>query len=199
MYVEYRNAHAAVEVFRGFLKAWGLKIVSYGVTMERDGFVGTLDLICEVVEVVDGFTWNVGDKIVIDTKYSGLLEIGFKNWKNKHGWNWSPVQKEYHGTQAKQYHYVSGLPFYFGVTQAVPKESENNPIVKLFEVIVDDEMVKNHIAEAEDLFEKFKFYQSTTGFAVRPSMTTCAKCPLFKECQDKHTYPRPEVVDLNAE
>lgn len=200
MYVNYRNAHTAAQVVREYIDAWGLKIVGRGIHMVRDGYQGVLDIVCEVVRVVEGFTWNVGDRIVIDTKYSGLLEDGFKNWKNKHGWNWSPVQKEYHGIQAKQYSFVSsGFPFYFLVTQSSKNEEIPAPMVKLFHVLVDDDMVERHLAEGNDLYSKFLFYHENTGFTPKPSMSKCLKCPLFKECPDKHIYPYPEVVDLTID
>ncbi len=199
MYVEYRNAHKAADLVREYIKSCGLKIVKAGVKMERDGYEGTIDLICEVVEIKDGFEWSVGDQIVLDLKYSGLVEDGFKNWTNKHGWNWSPFQIKNHGTQAKHYHYISGLPFFFLVVQALKEEWKNLPIVKFFSIPFSDKMITDHVSEGDYLFTEFKFYANSIGFTPRPSLSVCSKCPLFKECPDKHTYPRPQVVDLNED
>lgn len=199
MYVEYRNAHKAADLVRGYIKDFGLEIEGVGVRMSKEEFEGTIDIICRVVEVKDGFTWAVGDRIVIDTKYSGLVEDGFKNWKNKHGWNWSPIQIKNHGTQAKQYHFVSDLPFFFLVVQALKEEWKNLPIVKFFNTPFDNRMIAEHVSEGREHFTTFKFYANSIGFTPRPSLSVCSKCPLFKECPDKHTYPRPQVVDLNAE
>lgn len=195
MYADYRKAHKAAELITGYLKDMGLKIVGVSVKRDKGRFTGVLDLVCEVVELKHGFTWNVGDKIAIDTKYSGLVGDG-KHVKNKHGWQWSNIQKEYHGTQAKQYHMISGYPFYFLVTQSNQEEAET-PIVQFFHVPVDEFMIEQHVIEANDLYTKFEFYARITGFEVRPGLNKCRKCPLFKECPDKQMYPIPEVVNLN--
>jgi hypothetical protein len=198
MYTDYRNAHKAAVLTKEYITSFGLKIVKAGVKMERNGYEGTIDIICEVVELKEGFTWNIGDEIIIDTKYSGLVEDGFKNWKNKHGWNWSPIQAKNHGTQAKHYHYISVLPFFFLVVQALKEEWKNLPIVKFFSIPFDDKMIADHVSEGDELFLTFKAYASTVGFTPRPSLSVCTKCPLFSECTDKHTYPRPQVIDLNG-
>lgn len=197
MYDDYRKVHANVELVRGYLKAMGLKPVRVGVKLTKGRFEGTIDIIAEVVEVVEGFTWNIGHQIAIDTKYSGLMGETVK-WKNKHGWQWSPVQKEYHGTQAKQYHFVSNLDVYFLVTQS-NNEKDNLPMVKFFFTPVDEFMIEQHITEGNSLMSKFETLNATIGFYPRPSLSKCIKCPLYEECQDKHTFPRVEVIDLNVE
>jgi len=197
MLVGYREAHRSSALVKDYLHKMGLKMVSVGKTLTKGKFVGTLDLICEVVEVKEGFTWSIGQKIVIDLKYSGLVGKSGDRY-NKHGWQWSKIQKEYHGTQAKQYHFVSGLEFYFLVTQSNQKEGDD-PIIKMFYVPVDEFMIEQHIMEANDLYTKFEFTARTTGFEPRPAFNVCADCVLFNECNDKHTYPHPELVDLTIE
>lgn len=194
MYSEYRKAHANADRIRKFLDELGLKIIKKAHRITKGRFVGDIDLICECTKEIDhgnGIIWKVGDKIVIDLKYSGLIN---DRW-SKHGWSWENIQKTYHGTQAKQYHYLTGLPHHFLVCQSNAKE-ELEADVKLFYVPVDEHMIEHHIAEANELFDAFLMYKDI-GFEVRPSFSKCKGCPLRNECKDKHTFPRAEVVDLN--
>jgi hypothetical protein len=193
---EYRKAHSTADLLKKMFADMGLKIVAFGKKITKGRFEGTLDIVAEVIEVKKGFTWNVGDRIVIDMKYSGLVGAN-SDKRNKHGWQWSNIQKEYHGTQAVQYHFLAELPFYFWVTQSTQKEGDQ-PIIKLFHVTVEDWMIEKHINEGNALFSKFQF-DSKIGFVPRPEYNRCNKCPLKEECRDRHYYPRPEVVDLTIE
>lgn len=181
----------------------GLKFIAFGKKLVKGRFEGTLDLICECTKEIhfdNGTFWNVGDKIVIDVKYSGLL---FDKW-NKLGWEWSNIQKEYHGTQAKQYHYVSGLPFYFLVVSSTNKEEDSEDgegkvvgptQVKLFHVPVDEHMIEVHLSEGNDLYNRLQV-EAQVGLVARPDFLRCQKCPLKDGCKDKHTFPQVEEVDL---
>ena len=181
----------------------GLVFVGIGKKLTKGRFEGTLDLICECTKEINfdsGIVWKVGDKIVIDVKYSGLL---FDRW-NKLGWEWSNIQKEYHGTQAKQYHYVSGLPFYFLVVSSTNKEEDSEDgegkvvaptQAKLFSVPVDEHMIEVHLNEGNALYDRLK-QESEVGLVPRPDYVKCQKCPLKEDCKDKHTFPQVEEVDL---
>jgi hypothetical protein len=181
----------------------GLKIIHAGKKLTKGRFEGTLDLICECTKEIDfgnGIIWKIGDRIVIDVKYSGLL---FDRW-NKLGWEWSNIQKEYHGTQAKQYHYISGLPFYFLVVSSTNKEEDSEDgsgkvvgptQAKFFHVPVDSHMIDMHLAEGNDMLARLQL-ESEVGLVPRPEYVRCQKCPLNEGCLDKHTFPQVEVVDL---
>lgn len=195
----YRKASDDAKVIRGYLDAWGLKIVHIGKTLTKGRFRGTIDLIVQCTRNLNFVDHNghsvilkAGDKFVIDLKYSGLL---YDRWE-KFGWAWSNIQKEFHGTQAKQYHYISDLPFMFWVTKPAGEEGDT-PDCKIFFVPITAEMIENHIAEANQLNEQLEFHATKMGFVARPSMKKCADCVLFDECDSKHTFPHPEVIDLN--
>lgn len=190
----YRKAYKSGMQFKQFIADIGLKIIEVGRKKTKGRFDGVIDLKCEVIEVKPGYTWKVGDKIVIDLKYSGLVGDTVPA-RNKHGWNWSPAQKEYHGTQAKHYHMITNLPFYFLIFQSNQKE-EDDPIIKFFYVPVDEHMIERHVIEANELYDKFVF-ESTIGFVPRPSYNKCIDCPLRDNCKDKHDVPVPVEVDLN--
>lgn len=194
MYADYRLAHVNAKRVRDYLDRMGIKIVLVGKKLTNGRFEGVIDLIVEVVEArsfPNGIVWNVEDKFVIDLKYSGLL--GKSSNYEKHGWSWSPISKQYHGTQAIHYGIISKLPFYFLVTS-----STNDEDCELFFVPVTDDMIVKHVSEANHLHEKFE-YESKVGFVPHPSLKKCLGCPLKDECSDKHTFPHPKIVNLNGE
>jgi hypothetical protein len=49
MYEPYRQAADDAKVIKGYMDAWGLKIISIGKTLTKGRFRGTLDLIVDVV------------------------------------------------------------------------------------------------------------------------------------------------------
>lgn len=203
MTVDYRRVHFNAENVRRILNLdLGLEFIKVGRTLTKGRFEGTIDLICKCTKEIifsNGTTWKVGDIIVIDIKYSGLL---YDKWE-KFGWAWSDLQKEYHGTQAIQYNYVSGAPFYFLVVSNTNKEDENEAgqkefaptEMRLFYVPVDEHMTEAHIAEGNKFYEQLKF-EKEIGLIPRPSMIRCGKCPLKEGCKDRHTFPHIEEVDL---
>ena len=197
--MEYKRAEWNARIVSTMLfDTWGLKIITIskkegkGIKLTKGIHEGTLDIIVEATKEING--WSIGDRFVIDIKYSGLL---YDKWE-KHGWMWSNIQKSYHGTQAKQYSYISGLPFYFLVVgnKNLLKDGEWQPTdIKLFYVPVDSHMIETHIEQSIHLFEKFQLLGGD-GLEARPSYQRCMKCPLKDGCADKHEYPHPVEVDL---
>ena len=191
-----RAIHNAEVVKKLLFETWGLKIVKKGVKLTKGNQEGTIDLIveCNKDVVFGNRTWKKGDRFVIDIKYSGLL---YDKWE-KFGWAWSNIQKSYHGTQAKQYHYITGLPFYFLVVgnKNLLKDGEwQQTDIKMFYTPVDEHMIEHHLMEGNELMEKLNFY-GADGLEPRPSYSKCVKCPLFETCPDKHTFPHPVEIDL---
>lgn len=201
--MDYKRAEHNAEVVKKLLfDTYGLKIVevkkksSVGIKFTKGLHEGTIDLVVEATKTVvfQGHRWIKGNRFVIDIKYSGLL---YDKWE-KHGWTWSNIQKSYHGTQAKQYSYITGLPFYFLVVgnKNLLVDGVWNPTdIKLFYVPVDEHMLETHIDQSVHLFEKFQLL-GAEGLEARPSYSKCMKCPLRDGCADKHEYPHPVVVDL---
>jgi hypothetical protein len=209
MYAEYRKAHVAADQIKAYLKLMGLQVIGKGEKITKSGvidgseepmeFEGTLDLRVRTTKKLkfsNGFTWNIGNEFIIDLKYSGLIGDHVP-WKNKHGWVWSPVQREYHGTQAKQYQYLSDMMVYFWVTQSNQKEGDL-PNMKLFRAEVSEAQILAHVVEGKYLYKQFKFH-SGTGFVARPSLQKCNECPLRDTCKDRQLYPSVEVIDLTVE
>lgn len=197
MLAPYRKAHENSKRLKEYLQLMGLKVISAGKRLVKGRFEGTIDLEVECereIHFSNGIVWRVGDRLVIDLKYSGLID----DWKSKHGWQFSNIQKEYHGTQAKQYHYVSGgKPFYFLVMQNNASEDEVADI-RLIHTPVDSVMVELHLSEGNQLFDRFKT-EELAGFVPHPSLSRCMKCKIREGCEDKHVFPHPSKVDLNIE
>lgn len=208
MYVKFRRAKYNAEIVTAMMDEMGLKIISAQKRFDKGRHVGHIDLVCECTKHIkfeDGTEWNVGDLIVIDLKYSGLI---YDRW-NKLGWQWSKIQKEYHGTQAIKYNYISNMPFYFWVVQNNNREATDEdgkklkgkfemPDMRLFRVPVDEALINEHNAEGNDLMAKFQA-EAKYGFTPRPSLAACFDCVVRDTCQDKHMFPHPITVNLRDE
>jgi len=158
----YRKASNDAKYVKKLLSDMGLKIIQISHKLTRGRFEGTVDLVCVAerdIVSADGFVIKAGQWVIVDLKYSGLID---DNW-NDMGWVFKDKQKEYHKIQAIQYHYISkNLPFLFLVTDSSHKEKDDDevpilPNVELFHTPVTEAMVEAHIIEANELEEKFEF------------------------------------------
>ncbi len=189
---KYELAQVNAVRLKSYFEKMGLKIIKAGVKLTKGRFEGTIDLIVECtrdIQFDDGTSWNEGQRLVFDLKYSGLIT---DRW-DKFGWagmtrEGTHIQKEYHGVQAIQYGMIGELPFYFLIVS-----STNDTDVELIRVPVEQEQIDEHILMANQLFEKFEF-EKQIGFEARPHHITCLACPLRGECQDKHEYPHPKTM-----
>ncbi len=195
LYDDYKDACANAKYVAGYLKEMGLEVYDAQVLIEKADTAGTLDLVCRVTRdiVLGGISLTAGEFIIIDVKYSGLISETTSRF-NKHGWKWSKIQKEYHGTQAIHYHHLGDgeMKFFFLVVNSSNGEGE----CKFFYVQVDECMTERHLAEGRDYKVKLEFMGRSGGLVPRPHFLTCRKCALRNECKDKHTFPHAEVVNL---
>jgi hypothetical protein len=202
MTVDYRRAHFNAEQVMGFFLLMGLEVVKSGQRVTKGRFEGTIDIIAKCTRNItfdSGCKWVEGELIVIDVKYSGLL---YNKWE-KLGWAWSDIQKEYHGKQAIQYHFLTGFKFHFLVisntNEQITDEEEDDdfelPDIKFFYTPIDQHMVDKHLALGNTMHDQLK-HHSELGFIPRPSYKKCSKCPLKDNCNDKHLFPHVEEVDL---
>lgn len=194
MYAPYVLAHVNAKRLQKQFDLMGLKIIKAGWKVTKGKFEGTLDLIVEATKEIT-FTnktvWKVGDRFIFDLKYAGTLD---DRW-DRHGWDLmgdigKNVQKDYHGTQAMQYHFIGELPFYFCVVS-----STNEIDIRLFKVTISEEAIEQHIIEGNALEEKLKMYIDI-GWEPRPEISKCGKCSLAATCPDKALFPQIENVIL---
>lgn len=187
----------------GMIREMGLKIISVQPKCDHGRFTGYPDTIVMVVEnrrfvqQTDDpqnpiiIRWRKGDKFWLDLKSSGLLD---DRW-SKYGWAWSPIQKDFHGIQAKQYTLITGLPGYFLVVQSNNSESEMSD-VRLFHVPVTKEDIEQHVSMANDYWEQFQVMVKADLFKPYPEMKRCFKCPLKKDCKWRRDFPHPQTINL---
>ncbi|NCX55962.1 MAG: hypothetical protein EBW87_02035 [Burkholderiaceae bacterium] len=196
---EYRKAIESASLIKAMLQSYSLEIIQSGVKISDGKFEGTIDLIVEYTGSFqlefENVVWNPADRFIIDLKYSGLVSETTPRY-NKHGWQWSEAQKEYHGVQAKHYHYIGRLPFYFLVTQSNQKEGEK-PRILFFYVPISQQEIDAHVSMASKYFDDFK-RRSKLGFEPRPDYNRCSKCIWRNNCQEKHIWPHPVVVSLSS-
>ncbi len=207
MYEGYREAHA--NAYR-LLKTWdemGLEIATdkngkklAGWRIMKGRYEGTIDVVLRAKRDISflnmsidgliiedkGFSMKEGDMIAGDIKLSGLKD---DKW-SVHGWQWTPIQKRYHGTQAKHYYFLSTLPQTFWVVD--PKGN----YILFFRCVIDQAAVDAHIEEGNTLHKRLMELEHLGALEARPEVNKCNDCVLFAECNYKHTFPHPVVVDL---
>lgn len=169
--------------------AMGFEVVEHGTLKRKKGHEGTIDLIVRATRKIifsDGFTLKKGDLFVIDAKYSDLLNDPY----SKHGWMWTDIQKEYHGLQAKEYTYLTDLPFFFFV-----KGRKRLEEVKFFRVSIKPETIEEHLVYADEVYSEMQLIEKL-GAEPRPSVENCIDCVLKKNCNDAHHYPHPKLIEL---
>lgn len=173
----YQLAHKNARRVKEYFRLMKIQILEVNVRFERAGMSGTIDIIA---------LYN-GHRVVIDVKYSGLL---FDKY-DELGWMWTDEQAKFHGTQAAQYHLLTGIPFYFLVVS-----STNDHDIKFIDVQFDEFSLEQHQAEIEDTRNKMTFFVEHNGFHPIPELVRCTKCPLRGECKSKIIAPEPIKVRL---
>ncbi len=191
MRADYARAHECAQLVKQWMFNMGFVVIKKAWYVKSKTHEGTIDLLVRCTKKItftDGFVLNVGDEIVIDFKYSGLLD---DRW-SKHGWSWTPIQLEYHGIQAKQYHMLTKKPFFFLVKDSSAQGVRN---VKFFRMIVSEESIEKHKALGAELYD-YLDHLTKVGFEPYPSIDACSDCPLKAKCPDKAEYPQAEAVSI---
>lgn len=175
----YQLAHRNAERVKQYFKIMKIKILEVNVRFTKGGKVGTIDIIA----------MYKGRRVVIDVKYSGLIH---DKW-NEMGWVWTDEQAKFHGTQALQYHDLTGIPFYFLVVS-----SKNDEDIKFIEVEFDDFHREQHEVTVDDTRKKMDFFIEF-GFHPRPELVRCARCAIREKCSFKMEAPEPVKVRLASD
>lgn len=199
MYEPYRAAHANADHVKEIWGQMGLQIynplnsgLQAGIYLADDEFEGTIDVFLEAfrdVKFESGFVLEKGDVIWVDLKYSGMLD---DKW-SVHGWQWTPDQKKYHGTQAKQYKHLAKREGAFNVVDPGGK------YVKFFHPIIDRDTIERHKDEGRSLKKRLIELHELDLLEPRPEFNKCQECPLMATCEYAHRFPHPVDVDLRTE
>lgn len=172
---EYKRAEDQAKRFKPFCEQMDIEILETGTYIQRDGMEGTLDIIALVK--FEGEK----EKAVIDLKYSSKL---YDRW-DKYGWDINTLpEKDFHMIQARMYHHLSGLPFYFWVFSSSDDDSQ------FIRVKID----KNDRSIFNDLVEAIRQgieIESIQGFRPIPEYKRCKECPegLSSQCPFKASTP----------
>ena len=171
----YRVVTAQAERVKELMEKMKIEILEVNKWQTKDDLGGHFDLIANV----DGV------KSVIDIKYSSTVD---DKW-SPYGWQWTDKQKDFHSIQAAHYALISGLPFYYLVTEA----SEDGRI-DFFRVDLTPEAMKRHeerIEQARTMVSALEF-----GLVHRPEFNRCEGCPIKDSCTQRITNPEPKLVTL---
>ena len=196
---DFKTAKLQSVFFNELITKFGIKLISAGdEVLVDEKYIGTLDILAEWKSfsnyVEYDFTNNPERKVIIDLKYSGLLE---DKW-NMYGWHTDTLAKK-QGTmlQAKHYKFLIwkkygyNPPFLFFVfdTKEVGK-------VKIINIEIDDWELEQHEVFLEKARNFFHF-QLDKGFEPRPKYESCNKCKYSKWCQFKVDVP--SVITIKPE
>lgn len=196
---DFQLAKEQSKFFHELMSDLGIKLISAGDKIIADEkWIGTLDILAEWKSFTDyveyDFKNNPEKKVIIDLKYSGLLE---DKW-NQYGWHLDTLPRK-QGTmlQAKHYKFLFwkkfgfNPPFLFFVfdTKEVGR-------VKIINVEIEDwelEQYEDFLMKAKNYFE----YQMNIGFLPKPKYETCRKCKYSEWCTFKIT--KPSIVTIKPE
>lgn len=194
LYADWRKAYDHAMRAKDVLKDMGIEFVSVGKRLTKGRHEGTIDIIARAtkdIQLQNGHKIKAGEMFVIDIKYSGLLDDKY----NVMGWVMTEDQMLYHGVQATEYHFITDLPFTYFVIGANGTLETTTTDIKFFLMHISEQKVKDHLAEANDLMEKFEF-EKKIGFEARPEYNRCCKCPIREGCKDRMTVPQIEIVEI---
>ena len=173
----YKVIASQAERVKTYLKRMGITYEA-GIWQQNEALMigGHLDMVAT--------SRGLGD-CVIDLKYSGLLD---NKWE-LYGWTWSAAQTAYHSIQARHYHLVTGLPFYYLVT-----ESKEGGLVKLFKAEFGAGALADHMALVDRTREFLK--EMELGLNAVPEVTRCEACPLYEACNHRSIYPEINLINI---
>jgi hypothetical protein len=173
----YKRAKEASELFKKIIKHYKIKILKVGYVLGDEEKNGILDILAE---------WN-GEKVIIDLKYSGLID---DKW-NEMGWETESlpmkdslmIQGVHYKILAKDILGIEDIPFYYFIFN-----SKNSTDMKIIRQNVDGDKFFFHrtaIQQVKDQIEKELY----NGFKAYPDYKKCKDCPLFDNCEVKAEFP----------
>jgi hypothetical protein len=198
-----------------YLAHYGMKIIDSNRLATNPIGRGLLDLVVEVdaahwVEVMSAYNEAPVPRhecvyvhpvtgvrhegaVVVDLKYSGLL---YDRW-NEFGWDLDSLPDKVGPTvQAKHYHWLTGLPFFFFVFDS--KVEDARLIRVRFDPAVEEEGGSAFWGLQVAQVRAMILAEVRAGFNPYPSLKRCVECPARETCELKANHPRVEVVDFGV-
>jgi hypothetical protein len=115
--------------------------------------------------------------VVIDTKYSGII------YKKHHKMSFHPdyiEENDYHTVQARHYHALTGLPFFFYVA------SPSDMTVLFLRIFIEQSNMEKHIETCGKYLKMIK----AGIYTPRPDSKRCGDCPLSGDCEHEDHTPK---------
>lgn len=187
MLAPYKLALINSERVKGYLSKIGLIIEGTGVYKAENGLEGTCDIIGDLG----------GNKVIIDLKYSGLLNDKYMEY----GWGaleldnyYGAQQRRHHSTQAIHYSKLFGADeFYYLVCS-----SSNETDIGFFKINFTEEAERAHEYRIEQARQGIELGK-TVGFKAHPDVIRCAHCAWKTTCKKAIFYPEPKQIEITGE
>jgi len=197
---DFKTAKKQAEYFHSLLPKYGIKLLDAGnKIIADDTWIGTLDIEAKWDAIFENEnlnfdTNNTEHKVIIDLKYSGLLN---DKW-NEFGWHDETLGRK-QGTmlQAKHYKFLYwkkygfNPPFFFFVF-----DSKQVGKAKIINVEIDTYELELH----EEFLQKAKRYfemNLESGFQPKPSYDLCISCKYQHLCSFK--IDKPKIISVKPE
>lgn len=173
----YKRIVEAVKLFKKIINHYNIKVLKVGYSLENEEKSGVIDILAE---------WNE-EKVIIDLKYSGLID---DKW-NDLGWDLNSLPEK-HNLMMQGVHYkmlakevlgIDDIPFYYFIFN-----SKNPNDMKIVRQHIDEDRYFFHqmtIDKVRDGIEK-EMYE---GFQPYPDYRKCIECPLFEKCEVRAEFP----------
>lgn len=190
---DFKVAQQQAVYFKEVITKYGITEIEAGETVIADEqWVGTLDIsarwdaLFEKSDFLSPDPSNPENRVIIDLKYSGLLEDKWSDF----GWHMDFLPKK-EGTmlQAKHYKFLYwkkygyNPPFFFFVF-----DSKNVGTCKIIYVDIDEDDLRQHelfLYKAKAYLEK----QLELGFKPMPKYSQCQSCAYSQWCNFKKEIP----------
>ncbi len=185
------------EYFKYLFEKKGITIVNNGLDITADDkWIGTLDVLAQWESVFkDEQVYldpnNTDFKVIIDLKYSGLLEDKYSEF----GWHENSLPfNEKTLLQAKHYKFLYWkkygvlIPFFFFVF-----DSKKPKLAKLIHIDIDEFELDQHekfLMKAKNYFDA----QKEIGFIPKPQYNRCIDCDYENICIFKQDTP--EIIHI---
>lgn len=174
----YERIPKAADLFKRIIKHYGIKILKIGYTVSTDEMTGIIDIWAD---------WS-GQKVIIDLKYSGLLD---DKW-NEMGWDTESLNMK-DSLMIQGVHYkllvqeslgIENVPFYYFVFN-----SKDATDMKIIRQNVDPDKFYFHKQNVLKMRTAIIHEMENGGFKAYPDYRKCKDCPLFETCTERAEFP----------
>jgi hypothetical protein len=173
----YKRVKEAAEFFREIIAHHNIFIKRTGYVISTSEMTGIIDIWAD---------WN-GEDVIIDTKYSGLID---DKW-NELGWETeSLTMKDTLMIQGVHYKMLAkealgkDVPFYYFIFN-----SKDPRDMKIIRQEVDEDKFFFHKENVKKMRAAIQT-DIEQGFKAYPDYRKCKDCPLFDSCSHAHKYPQ---------